>query len=135
MKNIFWGVGGVFIGVGIIVLILLNEPSIFGFIIVGLCFLGVGLSVIRVISGVEEIMERRRFRIRGTRTLKQTLEDYDEAIRMSPQLATAYYTRGLISKEQGRKAEAIADFEKFISLTDSPQWIEMARQQIEELSK
>jgi len=41
-------------------------------------------------------------------------------------------------QEQGRKAEVIADFEKFISLTDNPEtwaWIEMAKQQIEELSR
>ena len=34
-----------------------------------------------------------------------------------------------------REAEALADFRKFISLTNNPQWIEMAKQQIEELSE
>ena len=65
------------------------------------------------------------------------IEDLSEAIRLDPELAEAYCIRGFAYAEQGRKAEAIADFEKFISLneTDNPQWIEMAKQQIEELSK
>jgi len=33
------------------------------------------------------------------------------------------------------KAEAIPDFEKFITLTDNPGWVLMAQQHIEELSK
>jgi len=37
--------------------------------------------------------------------------------------------------EAGEKAEAIADFEKFITLSDNPQWIDMARQAIEELTE
>ena len=63
------------------------------------------------------------------------MEDFNEAIRLEPGYEDAYYNRGLAYKEQGKKADAIADFEKFITLTDNPQWIEMARQEIEELSK
>ena len=67
--------------------------------------------------------------------LERAIEDYDEAIRLNPEDAVAYYNRGLAYKELGKKAEAIDDFEKFITLTDNPQLIEMARQQIEELSE
>jgi len=63
------------------------------------------------------------------------IEHYDEAIRLDPQHAEAYYNRGLTYSYLGKKSVAIADFEKFITLSDNPQWIEMARQQIEELSK
>jgi len=63
------------------------------------------------------------------------IADCNRAIELDPNLAVAYYNRGLAYKEQGKKAEAIADFEKFITLTTNPQWIEMARQQIEELSE
>ena len=47
----------------------------------------------------------------------------------------AYYNRGLAYKSQSKKAEAITDFDKSITLTDNPQRIEMAKQHIEELSK
>ena len=67
--------------------------------------------------------------------LDRAIEDYDEAIRLNPNLAETYYNRGRAYKEQGKKAEAIADFEKSIALTTNPQLIEIARQQIAELSK
>jgi len=41
----------------------------------------------------------------------------------------------LAHQAQGKKAEAIADFQKFITLTSNRQWIETAKQQIAELSK
>jgi len=66
---------------------------------------------------------------------ERAIEDYDEAIRLNPKDAIAYNSRSNAYKLQGKKAEAIADFEKFITLTDNPQWVEIARQQIEELSK
>lgn len=66
---------------------------------------------------------------------ERAIEDYDEAIRLDPQDADVYYNRGLAYRMLGRKDEAISDFDNFISLTDSPQWIEMARQQIEELKE
>ena len=48
---------------------------------------------------------------------------------------TAYYNWSLAYKLQGKKAEAIANIEKSIALTDSPQLIEMARREIEGLSE
>ena len=66
---------------------------------------------------------------------EQAIRDYDEAIRLNPQYAMAYYNRGIAYKLQDKKAEALADFEKSITLTDNSWLIEMARQQIEELSK
>ena len=66
---------------------------------------------------------------------EQVIKNYDEVIRLNPKDAGAYYNRGLAYKEQGKKARAITDLEKFITLTDNPQWIKTARQQIEEFSK
>ena len=60
---------------------------------------------------------------------------YDEAIRVYPKDAVVYFNRGSTNKLRGKKAVAVADFEKFITLTDNPQWVEIARQQIDELSK
>ncbi len=65
------------------------------------------------------------------------IADFNEAIRLDPWGEEGYYGRGFVYAAQGRKAEAIADFEKFISYyrTADPQWIEIAEQQIEELSR
>ena len=40
------------------------------------------------------------------------LKDYNEAIRLKPNYAEAYYNRGLIKKEGSEKQEALADFRK-----------------------
>jgi tetratricopeptide (TPR) repeat protein len=61
--------------------------------------------------------------------------DFNEAIELNPTIAAPYFNRGLTYRAQARKAEAIADFGKFISLTDNPQWIQMAKKEIEELTK
>ena len=63
----------------------------------------------------------------------KAIADCDKAIELDPNLFEAYYNRGLAYAELGEKAEAIADFEKVIAVTDDPELIEMARQQIEEL--
>ena len=41
----------------------------------------------------------------------------------------------LYRRQVNKKTEAIADFEKFIILTDNPQLVEKARQKIDELSQ
>ena len=63
------------------------------------------------------------------------IADCNKAIELDPNLTEAYINRGFAFKLQGKKAEAIIDFEKSMTLTSNPQLIEMARQQIEELSK
>ncbi|MEE9399447.1 MAG: tetratricopeptide repeat protein [Dehalococcoidales bacterium] len=63
------------------------------------------------------------------------IADANKAIGLDPNVAITYFNRGRAYKEQGKKAEAIADFEKFITLTNNPRWIEMARKEIEELSQ
>lgn len=63
------------------------------------------------------------------------IEECSKAIELDPNLATVYFNRGFAYRELGNRAEAIADFEKFITLTDNPEWIEMVGRQIEELSK
>lgn len=64
---------------------------------------------------------------------QQAIADYSKAIELDPNYTAAYYNRAHVYKLQGEKAQAIADLEKVILLTDDPQLIEMARQQIEEL--
>ena len=42
----------------------------------------------------------------------EAIEHCNKAIRLNPEYALAYGNRGLAYKEQDKKAEAIADFEK-----------------------
>lgn len=63
------------------------------------------------------------------------ITDYDKAIELDPTDAKAYLNRGYTYKEQGGKAEAIADFEKFIALSDNPSEIQVVQGWIEELSE
>jgi len=66
---------------------------------------------------------------------KEAIAEFDEAIRLNPDYTKAYYNRGLAYRLLGKKTEAITNFKVFITLTENPEWIEMASQQIEELSK
>ena len=65
------------------------------------------------------------------------IKDFNEAIRLDPWGEEGYYGRGFVYTAQGTKAEAIADFEKVTSFTNTtnPQMREIAEQQIEELSR
>jgi radical SAM superfamily enzyme YgiQ (UPF0313 family) len=57
------------------------------------------------------------------------------AIELDPNLGSLYFSRGLACERQGKKAMAIANFKKCISLSKNPQLIRMAGKLIEELSK
>lgn len=63
------------------------------------------------------------------------IKDFSEVIHLNLKDADAYYYRGISYREQGKRAEALADFQKSITLTNDPYLIEMAREQLEELSK
>jgi len=87
---------------------------------------------LRLLLNKKRIKLEKRGRVR--RYFAQS-EDYDEAIRLNPEDAEAHYIRGIAYKLQGRKAEAIADFRKFTTLTKNSKLTQMAKQQIEELSE
>ena len=63
------------------------------------------------------------------------IQGLDKAIRLNPDGANAYYSRGVAYKMQGKSVKAIAISEKYIGLTDNSQWADTARQHIRELSK
>ena len=46
------------------------------------------------------------------RKLTSTIASYKTAIRINPNLALAYYNLGLAFMEQGKKSDAIAQFQK-----------------------
>ncbi len=62
------------------------------------------------------------------------INDCNLAIQLEPDLPLAYLSRGMAYRSLGRKTEALKDFEKFVTLTNSSQLIEIAKKQIEELS-
>ncbi|MFC2070215.1 tetratricopeptide repeat protein [Chloroflexota bacterium] len=63
----------------------------------------------------------------------KALIDLDRAIELDSGYTNAYYWRALNHKLMGNEAEAIADFETYINLSDSPEWIEQALNEIEAL--
>jgi len=68
------------------------------------------------------------------RQLERAIADFDEAVRLDPKYAVAYGNRAIAYKIQGNKAKAITNFEKFITLASDPRLIQIAKQQIKELS-
>ena len=52
---------------------------------------------------------------------KAAIADYDEAIRLKPDLAEAYNNRGLAKKELGLTDEARKDFETALELARNAQ--------------
>ena len=46
------------------------------------------------------------------RKLTSTIASYQTAIRINPNLAQAHFNLGLIFKQQGKKSDAIAQFQK-----------------------
>ena len=88
-------------------------------------------------GGSEEHYHRRGIAYCDLGQTEHGIQDFNEAIRIEPDWGDPYYSRGVAYAELGKKTEAIADFEKFLSLNDidNTDWIPMARQKIEELSR
>jgi tetratricopeptide (TPR) repeat protein len=62
------------------------------------------------------------------------ISDCSAAIQLEPELPLAYLSRGMGYRSLGRKVEALKDLEKLLTLTSSPQLIEIARKHISQLS-
>jgi len=85
------------------------------------------------------LMDADAYNTRGNRyleqrQLKKAIADFDEAVRLDPKYAVAYGNRAIAYKLQGNKTKAISNFEKFIALASDPRMIQVAKQQIKELS-
>ncbi len=85
------------------------------------------------------LMDADAYNTRGNRyleqrQLKRAIADFDEAVRLDPKYAVAYGNRAIAYKLQGNKTKAISNFEKFIALASDPRMIQVAKQQIKELS-
>jgi len=85
------------------------------------------------------LMDADAYNTRGNRymeqrQLKRAIADFDEAVRLDPKYTVAYGNRAIAYKLQGNKTKAISDFERFIALASNPRMIQVAKQQIKELS-
>ena len=85
------------------------------------------------------LMDADNYNTQGNRYLelrqvRRAIGEFDEAIRLDPKYAAAYGNRAIAYKLQGNKAKAISDFEKFITLASNPRLIQVAKQQVKELS-
>ena len=68
------------------------------------------------------------------RAVELRVESYSTKFKyLWPQYADCYLYRGQTYRAMGLKDEALADFEKVIELTKNPEWIQAAKQGIEEV--
>jgi tetratricopeptide (TPR) repeat protein len=63
------------------------------------------------------------------------IEEYTKALELEDNWVLAHYERGELYKRQGKKPDAIADFEKVISLSLDRETLKPAHRHIEELKK
>ena len=66
---------------------------------------------------------------------EDAIGEYTKAIELDDNWVLAHYERGELFKRQGKKAEAIADFEKVVSLSRERETLKPAFRHIEELKK
>jgi tetratricopeptide (TPR) repeat protein len=59
--------------------------------------------------------------------------DYETALQIDPRLSRAYFNRGYWYELQQRYQEAIADYERFVALSDNDRWRGDTRKHIQEL--
>ena len=71
----------------------------------------------------------------NTKQYELAIADNTKAAKFDPSDPVARLNLGVAYKLQGKKTEAIINFEKVLSLSDNPEVLEMVKQEIEELSK
>ncbi len=92
-------------------------------------------EVVRLVPSHADAYYVRANTYRELGFIEKAIEGYSAAIEAVPDYLFAYYLRATAYLELVRTDEAITDLEAFISMTEFPEWAEMARQQIEELSQ
>ncbi len=96
-------------------------------------------KAIRVKAARPNLMDADAYNTRGNRyleqrQLKRAIADFDEAVRLDSKYTVAYGNLAIAYKLQGNKTKAISNFERFIALASDPRMIQVAKQQIKELS-
>ncbi|MDO8687546.1 MAG: tetratricopeptide repeat protein [Dehalococcoidales bacterium] len=92
-------------------------------------------KAIRIDPQFNKAYGNRAYAYLNQRQYALAIADCTRAINLNPSDAVACLNRGVAYKLQGDRNKAIADFEKAIALSNNPELIEKARQQLKELSK
>ena len=69
----------------------------------------------------------------STSEYDKAIPDFSKAIELEPNLAQPYFGRGVTYAALGKKAEAIADLERCIELSQEPGLTQQAEQLLEQL--
>jgi tetratricopeptide (TPR) repeat protein len=97
------------------------------------------ISRIEPVAGIDTSTAKDHRRLALNHRLKDEWDDaiveYTKAIELDDKFVIAYFERGELFQRQGKKADAIADFEKAISLGHKDDLIEAAKKHISQLSK
>jgi hypothetical protein len=64
---------------------------------------------------------------------EKAIEQYTETISLDPRHTVAYFKRGMLLRDSGSKAAAIADFRRVIELADNPELTDLAKVNIAKL--
>ena len=92
-------------------------------------------KAIRIDPQFVKAYRNRGYAYLNTKQYDLAIADNTKATKFDPKDPVARLNLGVAYKLQGNKSEAIANFEKVINLSENPQVIEMAKQEIKELSK
>lgn len=63
----------------------------------------------------------------GDAKYDEALADFDVCIQVAPETAGPYFNRAITRDAMGDQAGAVSDMNKFLELSDNPEWNEMAR--------
>ncbi|MFC2035322.1 tetratricopeptide repeat protein, partial [Chloroflexota bacterium] len=66
---------------------------------------------------------------------EEAIEELNETIKLYPEYAEAYYTRGLAYDKNGEIAQAISDYGKCIELSNDPVLIDSAQTRLDALTR
>jgi tetratricopeptide (TPR) repeat protein len=92
-------------------------------------------KALRIDPGFVKAYRNRGYAYLNTNQYDLAIADNNKAAKLDPKDPVARLNLGVAHKMQGNKAEAIANFEKVLNLSDNPQVLEMAKQEIKDLSR
>ena len=78
---------------------------------------------------------RRALDYKMQKDYEKAIVEYNKAIELDSNFDMAYYSRAELFQLEGRKADAIADFERVIALSQNTELITLAKHHIQELGK
>ncbi len=90
-------------------------------------------TAIKINDGFAQAYARRGYVYENLNNLIEAMNDYNIALKLQEDFAGVYFYRGLLHKQKGEKELAIADFQKAIEVSDSPDLTESANEELNKL--